>query len=79
MSTTTTFLPLNKFFQMRLRECVYADELSARLEAEKLDCWDNLDNKIRSLGQRQWNTPEKVVESLFAAENADEFMELLLA
>jgi hypothetical protein len=60
-------------------ECVFVEELSVRLEAANLDHWINLESKLKSLAARQPNTPEKLVEELFEAKDADEFMNLLLA
>lgn len=78
--TTQTIAPtLESFFRRHMDECWFVDELSSRLEAVNLDHWVNLDSKIRSLAQRQPNTPEEVVEELFEAENADEFISFLLA
>lgn len=76
--TTQTITPivvptLESFFRQHMDECWFVDELSSKLEAI------NLGDKIRSLAQRQSNTPEKAVEELFEVKNADEFMNLLLA
>lgn len=79
MITPIVVPSLESFFRQHMEECWFVDELSSRLEAVNLDHWVNLDSKIRSLAQRQFNTPEKMVEKLFGAENADEFINLLLA
>lgn len=79
MATQTIVPTLESFFRYHMDECWFVDELSSKLEAANLDHWVNLGPKIEFLAKKQHNTPEKTIEELFAAKNADEFMKLLLA
>ena len=79
MVTMVSIIPtLEQVFRREMDECVFVEELSSKLEAANLDHWINLESKLKSLAARQPNTPEKTIDELFAAKNADEFMNLLL-
>ena len=72
-------MSLERYFQLRMEECPFVDELSDKLGEVKLDCWPNLEAQIRYMAQRSWKTAEKLVDDLFnESENVEAFMAALM-